>query len=320
MLPQLAAGLGLHGRLHDALILQPSSKKISCLLSKTPLNSLPTRTAYVSLSCPTEYVVRPHAVGLFTYKRVPFLQKKTIAQGSSPPTGYIVSDSLWPGFMQRLEESHMIIEFTFRSQGSHNQSDLSNEVVEHLAEHNIRVPAHEDDEQDIRFILCAYKRARAPASRRAGYEHRVTRDENASVDDWSLVSLRRRNPDVQYRGSPVIFIGGSCFYVLFDSLPTFSFATLMQPRGTTTSRDQSPNLSMLWTYLLLLPTTLLMLALQTDYVQSSFTMHLTLNAFPNNAPRYSSISHYIPSAYLYLLRPHRQRLRAVRFTMESVCR
>jgi hypothetical protein len=109
--------------------------------------------------------------------------------------------------LQRFEDMHMMIEFTFRSQGIHNQTELSNELAEHFAEHHISVPTHENDEQEICFILCNYKHSRAPANRSGGYEHRISRDENASVDEWSLRTLRNRCPDVNHRGLPVVFVG-----------------------------------------------------------------------------------------------------------------
>jgi hypothetical protein len=109
--------------------------------------------------------------------------------------------------LQRFDDMHMAIDFTFRTQGAHNQTELSNELAEHFAGHRISVPTHENDDQEIQFILCTYKRSRAPANRSGGYEHRITRDENASVDDWSLRTLRNRCPDVIYRGLPVVFVG-----------------------------------------------------------------------------------------------------------------
>jgi hypothetical protein len=101
----------------------------------------------------------------------------------------------------------MLHEFTFRTHGSDNQVELSRELVDHLAEHRVAIPAHEDDDRDMRFVLCQYKHARAPSSRRSGYEHRISRDENATIDDWSLRSLRNRHPGLQYQGMPVIFVG-----------------------------------------------------------------------------------------------------------------
>jgi hypothetical protein len=118
-----------------------------------------------------------------------------------------VEDTRLSRVLQRFDDMHMTIEFTFRSQGIHNQTELSNELAEHFAEHSISVPTHEDDKQDIRFVLCNYKRSRAPANRSGGHEHRITRDENASVDDWSLRMLRDRCPDVNHRGLPVVFVG-----------------------------------------------------------------------------------------------------------------
>jgi hypothetical protein len=99
------------------------------------------------------------------------------------------------------------MEHSFRSQGVTNQAELSNELVEHLAEHQIQVPAHEDDEQASRFILCQYKNIRAPAHRPGEYEYRISRDEKATVEDWSLRRLTSRNPDARHRGLPMIFIG-----------------------------------------------------------------------------------------------------------------
>jgi hypothetical protein len=113
----------------------------------------------------------------------------------------------WPDFIQRLEDSHLVVEFTFHSQGLLNQTQLSEALVESLAEHQIVVPAHEDEQDDIRFILCQYKRVRAPPARRAGYKNRVIRDDNAQVNDWTVASLRKRHPDVKHRGLPMILIG-----------------------------------------------------------------------------------------------------------------
>jgi hypothetical protein len=133
----------------------------------------------------------------------------------------------------------MIMEFTFRSQGSHNQTELSNELVEHLSQYQMQVPEHEDDEQGVRFVLCSYKRARAPPQRRSGPEHRITRDDGASADDWSLTSLRHRHPDLQYRGQSVIFVGALYYGIMWFALLIREFI-LTQLRDTATLLAQSP--------------------------------------------------------------------------------
>jgi hypothetical protein len=84
--------------------------------------------------------------------------------GSSPPTGYIVQETLWPEFIQRLEDFQLVLEYSFQSQARTNQAELSNELVDHLAAHDIQVPEHEDDDQGVRFVLCQYKKVRAPAN------------------------------------------------------------------------------------------------------------------------------------------------------------
>jgi hypothetical protein len=109
--------------------------------------------------------------------------------------------------MGRIADFNMIVEFTFRTQGSHNETELSQELVDRLSKHDIAVPSHEDDDRNVQFVLCYYKRARAPSSRRSGQEHRISRDENATVADWFLKSLQGGNPDLEYEGLPVIFVG-----------------------------------------------------------------------------------------------------------------
>jgi hypothetical protein len=159
-------------------------------------------------------VVLPHHVSIAHFLVIDIasltfqtLQKRTIAVGSSPPTGYIVQDTLWPDFIQRLEDLQLVIEYSFRPQGRTNQAELSAELVEHLQAHDIQVPEHEDDTQNIRFTLCQYKKARAPANRSGEYEHRLVRDDKATTEDWALRRLRTRNPDLKHRGIPMIFVG-----------------------------------------------------------------------------------------------------------------
>jgi hypothetical protein len=130
-----------------------------------------------------------------------------MAVGPRPPTGYIIHDSKWAQLLQRLEDSHCGLKFTFRAQGSDNWTELSSELVEHFEDHGIQVPAHEDDEQDIRFILCSHRHGKAPQSRGRGQEHRLSREERATVDEWSLKNLLARTSDLRYRGLPVLILG-----------------------------------------------------------------------------------------------------------------
>jgi hypothetical protein len=59
--------------------------------------------------------------------------------------------------VDRLSSQHLIITYTFGSDSSVNQADLSSEVVDHLAAHGYAIPGHKDDDQDIRLSLCKYK-------------------------------------------------------------------------------------------------------------------------------------------------------------------
>jgi hypothetical protein len=135
------------------------------------------------------------------------VQKKNIATGSSPPMGYIIHGTSWLDFLQRLEDFHLVFKHNFAVQGHHNQTALSRELVERLSEHQITVPAHEADDQDTRFVLCQYQLKRAPSSRRQGYEHRISRDDNATPDDWTLRALLSRSPDLKHRGLPMMVVG-----------------------------------------------------------------------------------------------------------------
>jgi hypothetical protein len=87
--------------------------------------------------------------------------------------------------------------------------EVSHELVDHLTAHDITVPGNEEDEQDVRFILCQYKHLKGPQHRPGDYKHRISRDEKASTSDWSLRALRQRNPDLKHRGLPVVFLGPS---------------------------------------------------------------------------------------------------------------
>jgi hypothetical protein len=118
--------------------------------------------------------------------------------------GLVIRGTKWLDFLRRLADFNFVMKFTFRAQGSHNQAEVSHELVDHLMEHQIKIPAHEDDEQDVRFTLCSYQYAKA---RSGGYEHRITHDDKTTVDNWSLRSLLERNPSVKYRGLPVVFLG-----------------------------------------------------------------------------------------------------------------
>jgi hypothetical protein len=133
--------------------------------------------------------------------------------GRSPPNGYIFEHRLWDTFVERLASLNLMITYTFGSDPSINQSDLSSEVVDHLTSHGYMVPNHADDDQDIRFSLCKYKSQKSKDRYRGSNEHVITRDPKATTDEWTFRSLIVRHPKLRHHDLPVVIIGKSRYSI-----------------------------------------------------------------------------------------------------------
>jgi hypothetical protein len=127
--------------------------------------------------------------------------------GRSPPNGYIFENKSWDAFVDRLNSLHLIITYTFGSDPSINQADLSSEVTDHLAANGYAIPGHEDDEQDIRLSLCKHKNQKSKDRYRGMNEHMITRDPKATPDEWTYRSLVVRHPKLRFQDLPIVIVG-----------------------------------------------------------------------------------------------------------------
>jgi hypothetical protein len=109
--------------------------------------------------------------------------------------------------VERLDKLHLIISYTFGSDPSTNQTDLSSEVVEHLTSHGYVVPGYKDDNQDIRLSLCKYKSQKSKERYRGSNEHVITRDAKATAEEWTYRSLAVRHPKLCHEDMPVVIVG-----------------------------------------------------------------------------------------------------------------
>jgi hypothetical protein len=147
--------------------------------------------------------------------------------GRSPPNGYIFEHKQWDTFVDRLSQLHLIITYTFGSDPSNNQSDLSSEVNDHLKSHGYAVPARAEDTQDNRFSLCKYKNQKSKDRYRGSQEHTINRDSKATSDEWTYRSLLHRHPKLRHQDLPVVIIG-LCLHLFQHMFLTSSSSQIWQ--------------------------------------------------------------------------------------------